>query len=64
MSLLPTVRGKAAQLATARKRVQSCEEEVAEAIRRALVAGDRATEVAEAAGISRSRVYQIRDGRR
>lgn len=35
-----------------------------EAIRAAVAAGERVVEIAEAAGISRDRVYQIRDGRR
>jgi hypothetical protein len=35
-----------------------------DAIRRALTAGQRVVDIAEAAGISRERVYQIRDGRR
>lgn len=35
-----------------------------EAIRQAVTAGLRATDIARAAGISRERVYQIRDGRR
>lgn len=34
------------------------------AIRRAIEAGESVTEIAEAAKISRERVYQIRDGRR
>lgn len=35
-----------------------------DAIRAAVSAGERVVEIAEAAGISRDRVYQIRDGRR
>jgi hypothetical protein len=35
-----------------------------EAIRTAIIAGFRVVAIAEAAGISRDRVYQIRDGRR
>jgi len=35
-----------------------------EAIRAAVMAGERVVEIAEAARISRDRVYQIRDGRR
>lgn len=34
------------------------------AIRQALAGGHRAADIAEAAGMSRARVYQIRDGRR
>lgn len=39
-------------------------EEWKAAIRDALAAGARVTTVAEMAGVSRARVYQIRDGRR
>jgi tellurite resistance protein len=34
------------------------------AIRQALAGGHRAADIAEAASMSRTRVYQIRDGRR
>jgi len=51
-------------LAKRRRMVASAEETLATAIRAALSAGVRATEVAQLAGISRARVYQIRDGRR
>jgi hypothetical protein len=34
------------------------------AIKAAVAVGERVTEIAAAAGISRDRVYQIRDGRR
>ena len=64
MTLIPTVRAKARQLANARRRASACEKELGEAVRRALAAGDRAADIAEAAGISRQRVYQIRDGKR
>jgi hypothetical protein len=40
------------------------EEELAEEIRAALAEGQSAAAIAEAAGISRQRVYQIRDGKR
>ncbi len=59
-----TVSAKARQLAAARRRVEACEEELAVAIRGALAEGTAAAAVAAAAGISRARVYQIRDGRR
>lgn len=62
--MLPTVAAKARQLATARGRVSACEKELAAAICAALADGQRVVDVAEAAGISRERVYQIRDGRR
>lgn len=54
----------ARDLATARERVAAAEEKLARVIRIALHNGLPATEIAELAGISRQRVYQIRDGKR
>lgn len=51
-------------LALTRQAVKDAEVELAEAIKDALSEGVGATQVARAAGISRERVYQIRDGRR
>lgn len=58
------VASRAARLAEARESVARKEIEVAEAVRNALAEGAPAVKVAEAAGISRARVYQIRDGKR
>jgi DNA-directed RNA polymerase specialized sigma subunit len=55
---------RAKRLAETRESVVTREQEVAEAIRSALAEGSSATAIAEAVGISRARVYQIRDGRR
>lgn len=48
----------------ARQDVSEAEEFLQDAIRQALAGGHRAVAVAEAAGVSKARVYQIRDGRR
>jgi hypothetical protein len=48
----------------ARQAVKDAEAELSRAVKGALKAGVAATTVAQAAGISRERVYQIRDGRR
>lgn len=58
------VSGAARNLAIARGRVARREEELAEVIRAALSEGWSASVIAEAAGLTRQRVYQIRDGRR
>lgn len=55
---------RAERLIEARESVARKEQEVAEAVRGALAEGASATELAKAVGISRARVYQIRDGRR
>lgn len=47
-----------------RERARVAEDELARDIRTALAEGVSATQIAEAAGITRARVYQIRDGRR
>lgn len=62
--MITTVAAKARQLATARSRAEACEQELHDTIRRTLAEGARAVDVAKAAGISRARVYQIRDGKR
>jgi len=51
-------------LTKARARTAEAEEFLHDAIRGALANGVRAAEIAEAVGISRARVYQIRDGKR
>ncbi len=58
------VRRTAFALAERRRVASIAEDELASAIRIALRSGVPATEIAELAGISRARVYQIRDGRR
>lgn len=58
------VRRAASTLADKRRAASIAEDEFASAVRMALHNGVPATEVAQLAGISRARVYQIRDGRR
>jgi hypothetical protein len=53
-----------ANLAGCRQWVKEAEQELALAVQRALAENVSASVVARAAGISRERVYQIRDGRR
>ncbi|HET6914885.1 MAG TPA: hypothetical protein VFH56_02230 [Acidimicrobiales bacterium] len=53
-----------AELARLRNDVALAEQDWRAAIRAALADGQRVVDIAEAAGISRERVYQIRDGRR
>lgn len=57
--------GNAARMVReARQDAAEAEEFLQDAIRQALAGGHRVVDIAEAAGISRARVYQIRDGRR
>ena len=58
------VRRSAFTLAERRRAASIAEDEFASAIRIALHNGVPATEVAELAGISRARVYQIKEGKR
>ena len=58
------VQTSAKYLQDCRDRTRIAEDELAQDIRTALAEGVPATELAKAAGISRARVYQIRDGRR
>lgn len=58
------IRERRDDLASLRRSVADTEAEIADRIRRALAAGAGATETSRAAGISRERVYQIRDSRR
>lgn len=62
--LREAVRRSAFTLAERRLAASKAEDEFASAIRIALHNGLPATEIAELAGISRARVYQIRDGKR
>lgn len=55
---------RAKRLQEAREAVARKEDDVAEAVRAALAEGATASDVAKAVGLSRARVYQIRDGRR
>lgn len=64
MTLSSDVSAAARNLAIARARVICREEELADLIRAALSEGWSAAVIAEAAGITRQRVYQIRDGKR
>ena len=52
------------RVAVAASRIGQAEEARDEAIRKALAAGHSAIAIAEHAGLSRARIYQIRDGRR
>jgi len=54
----------AADLAEQRRKTAEAESMLAASIRDALEIGIPAAEVAELAGVSRARVYQIRDGKR
>lgn len=58
------VRRATRKLAEARTKADEAEQHWQSVIRIALSQGGSAAEIAEAAGISRQRVYQIRDGRR
>lgn len=58
------VQRHAFMLAERERAVEREREDLAVAIRTALSSGVPAAEVAELAGISKARVYQIRDGRR
>jgi hypothetical protein len=62
--VIQDVQRAARSLAKARERVTYHEVLLAEEIRAALAAGARVADIAASAGVSRSRVYQIRDGRR
>lgn len=51
--------------ATAKKaEIEAADREWRDAIRAAIAAGERVVDIAAAAGVTRDRVYQIRDGRR
>ncbi|MEU4154715.1 hypothetical protein [Streptomyces antimycoticus] len=52
------------RIAVAASRIGQAEEARDEAIRKALAAGHSVIAIANAAGLSRARIYQIRDGRR
>jgi hypothetical protein len=64
MSDVYRVETVAGLLRQARDVVTRYEDRLAGEVRAALRAGVSAADVADAAGISRARVYQIRDGRR
>lgn len=61
---LNAVRSLAGQLEIERVGARIAEAGLASAIRNALEAGNPVGLIADAAGISRQRVYQIRDGKR
>lgn len=58
------VRAATEHLMTSRATAEDADRAWRASIRAALADGQRAVDIAEAAGISRERVYQIRDGRR
>jgi hypothetical protein len=64
MTDLNKVRSAVRILAKARARTAEAEDFLADAIRGALANGVRAADIAATAGITRQRVYQIRDGKR
>lgn len=64
MTTLGSVRTAARNLERARQRAADAEAKLGESIRGAVADGHAAAAIAAAAGISRARVYQIRDGRR
>jgi len=64
MTDLSKVRAAAKNLAAARRREQDAETKLRDAIQGALAEGHGATAIAAATGLSRARIYQIRDGRR
>lgn len=60
----PAVADDLSRVAVAASRIGQAEEARDEAIRKALAAGHSVIAIANAAGLSRARIYQIRDGRR
>ncbi|MCW2901905.1 MAG: hypothetical protein JWO67_4170 [Streptosporangiaceae bacterium] len=64
VDLLADVRATTERLAALRQEIDKADSAWREAIRTAVADGGRVIDVAAAAGISRERVYQIRDGRR
>ena len=61
---LEDIRQRRAWVANARKDAERAEADMADLIRLAVKAQVSVTEIARAAGLSRERIYQIRDGRR
>jgi transposase-like protein len=65
IKLSPTnIRIATRKLAEARAKAEAAEQHWQMVIRQLLAQGSSVTDVAEAAGVSRQRVYQIRDGKR
>ena len=62
MTPLAEVQAQARQVELARRRAAAAEQKLHELIRTALAAGKGATAIAAATGLSRARVYQIRNG--
>lgn len=52
------------RLAAARKELEAAEHALHVAVRTELERGEKATTIAEQLGVTRARVYQLRDGRR
>lgn len=63
-SHIDIVREAAAAKALATMNVDDADRRWREAIQIAIAAGERVVDIAAAAGVTRDRVYQIRDGRR
>lgn len=64
MSTADEIRANRAKRRKAVERVEKIDAELAELVRKALAEGIGPTEIARVAGLSRERIYQIRDGRR
>lgn len=60
----PSDLGEITNIVAAAHRISAAEKDRDDAIRRAVAAGHQVTAIANAAGLSRARIYQIRDGRR
>lgn len=54
----------AERLAAARTELEAAEVALSSAVREALERGERAAAIADQLGLTRARVYQLRDGRR
>jgi hypothetical protein len=52
------------RLTAARQELEAAEHALHAAVRTALEQGEKATTIAEQLGVTRARVYQLRDGRR
>lgn len=64
MTTIADVKRAAGTLDRRRAAVEEAEAVLQRRVRDALAAGERAVDIAEALGVSRARVYQLRDGTR
>lgn len=64
MGTTEEIRANRTKRRKAMERVEVIDAELAELVKRALSEGMGPTEIARIAGLSRERIYQIRDGRR